>query len=93
MQSRLIWEAPTAGIPEAALLAELGAVTPTHAAQLVRALAAQGLLHARAAPAARRCGPPRLFGRRGTVAVAREQARTSLGPRKAVSICWLCHSK
>ena len=62
-------------------------MTPTHACQLVRALAAQGLLHARAAPAARRCGPPRLFGRRGTAAVAHEQARTDAVASKAVFCC------
>ena len=67
-----------AGVTEAALVAEMAAVTPTHAAQLLRALAAQGLLHARAAPAARHCGPPRLFGRRQATAAPHEQVRTDI---------------
>ena len=63
LQEQGLLAAP-AGASEAALPAERAAITPTHAAQLVRALAAQGALHNRVGPTARHCGPPRLLAAR-----------------------------
>ena len=70
--------AAPAGITEGALVAELGAVTPAHAGQVAAALAAQGLVHVRAAPPPPRAGPPRLLGGRARAPAAPVQARSHL---------------